>query len=147
MSQQALLLSFCKMENRFFIALLALGVSSAQAETLPKPLTAAATEARNEAAAPSFSIQVRQAHRVASFLVDALVLNLVQQRAVEACTVAEYQALALAATVADATAAQQAYRQAVRRVLATSQAQAYAALSRQLTDTALPLDGTEVAAR
>ncbi|HEX8330228.1 MAG TPA: hypothetical protein VF629_22045 [Hymenobacter sp.] len=124
-----------------------LSVSAAQAKFRPKPQTTAATEARNEAAAPSFSAQVRQAHRIASFLADALVLNNAQQHAVEAYTLAECQALVLAATPADAAAAQQAYRQAVRRVLATSQLQTYAALRLRLTDTALPLDGTEVATR
>lgn len=132
---------------RIFFLLLAVSISAAQAKRRPKAPSAAATEAQNEAEAPSFSAQVREARFLAAFLADALVLTHAQQHAVEAHTLTERKALALAATAADAAAARQQYQAAVRRVLATSQMQAYTALRQRLADTVLPLDGTEIAAR
>ncbi|MFC6222249.1 hypothetical protein ACFP2F_03260 [Hymenobacter artigasi] len=84
---------------------------------------------------------------MSSFLADALMLNNVQQHAVQACTAAKFQALSLAATAADTAAARQQYQQAVRRTLAPSQRDAYAALCHHLTDTLLPLDGYALALR
>lgn len=130
------------------LGLLLLGwvsISGARAAGHPKPLTTAQAEARNETATPSFSGQLYEAHRVSGFLVDALVLNHRQQRAVLAYTAAKFQALALAATAAHTAEAQQQYRQAVRGVLTPSQRNAYAVLCQQLTDTLLPLDGCKLA--
>lgn len=123
------------------------GVTTARAAGHPKPRTTAQTEARTETAVPSFSEQLYEARRVSSFLVDALVLSNAQQHAVQACTAAKFQALALAVTAADTAEAQQQYRQAVRRILAPSQRDAYAVLCQHLTDTLLPLDGCELALR
>ena len=90
---------------------------------------------------------MREAHRITRFLNDALVLNNAQRHAVEGYTVAEREALALAATPTDLASARQAYLQAVHRVLAISQLHAYAALRQRLADTTLSLDGTELALR
>lgn len=122
-------------------------LSGAQAKRHPKVLTTADTEARNEISTPSFTGQVHEAHRVAEFLVDALVLNNAQKHAVEAYTIAHRQALALAVNTNDVEKAQQEYLLAVRRVLATSQLTSYAVLRQQLNGTMLSLDGTEFASR
>lgn len=124
-----------------------MGLPGAQAKTRPKVLTTADTEARNENAAPSFAGQVHEAHRIAEFLVDALVLNNIQKHAVEAYTITHREALALAVTAADVDKAQQEYLLAVRRVLATSQLTSYAVLRQQLNGTMLSLDGSELASR
>lgn len=123
------------------------GVTTARAASHPKPRTTAQTEARAETAAPSFSGQLYEARRVSRFLADALVLNNAQQHAVQAYTAAKFQALALAVTAADTAEAQQQYRQAMRRILAPSQHDAYAVLCQHLTDTLLPLDGCQLALR
>ena len=86
----------------------------------------------NEAAAPSFTGQVRETHRITRFLNDALVLNNAQRHAVEGYTVAEREALALAAPPTNSACVRQAYLQVVNRVLA---------------DTTLSLDGPELALR
>ena len=124
-----------------------LGSYLAEAGAHPKAPTTRVTEARNEAPTPSFPGQIEEARRVASFLADALVLNNAQQHALTAYTIAEREALALAATAAAASQAQQEYLLAVRRVLATSQWQVYGALRQQYADTLLPLDGPELALR
>jgi hypothetical protein len=135
-----------KFTNTLLAALLVTAsLSGAQAKTHPKALTTAASEARNEAAAHSFAGQLHEAHRVADFLVDVLVLNDMQQHAVEAYTIMHRKALALATTAADIENAQKEYILAVRRVLAPSQLTSYAALRQQLNGTMLPLDGTELA--
>ena len=117
------------------------------ANTRPKPRTIAETEARNETVAPGFSGQVREARRITDFLLDALVLSTAQCRALQACTVAERAALALAVTKEDIAQAQRQYQLAVRRVLAPSQVHVYTMLYRQMADTMMPLDGIELAAR
>jgi hypothetical protein len=124
-----------------------MSIAGARAAGHPKPLTMAQAEARNEMAAPGFSGQLYEARRVSSFLADALVLNNTQQHAVQAYTVAKFQALSLATTPADTAEALQQYRQAVRRVLAPSQRGAYAVLCQHQTDTLLPLDSSELALR
>lgn len=130
------------------LALGAAGTLSSPARPRPAhPLTMAAVEGRNETAAPGFSGQVRAARCTADFLADALLLSYAQRLAVEASTVAERQALALAATPDDLALAQQQYLQAVRQVLAVSQLNAYAALRQQRAGTLQPLDGTELAVR
>lgn len=120
---------------------------SARASARPKPLRMAELEAHNEMATPGFTQELRDARRIARFLGDALMLNNAQLHAVECCTLAERQALALAATPADLALAQRAYLQAVRQVLVASQLHTYAALCQQLAGSALPLDGTELAVR
>ncbi|MGY3088568.1 hypothetical protein ACVWYF_001601 [Hymenobacter sp. UYAg731] len=122
-------------------------VAGARAAGHPKPLTMAQAEARNEAPAPGFSGQLYEARRVSRFLADALVLNNAQQHAVQAYTAAKFQALSLAVTAADTAEARHQYRQAVRRVLAPSQRDAYAGLCQHLMDTLLPLDGYGLALR
>lgn len=131
------------------VLLLAIGATAAGAKPRPKPRlrTAAQTEACNETVAPGFSGQVREARRITNFLLDALVLSTAQLRALEACTVAERAALALAVTDADVAQAQQQYLLNVRRVLARSQLHSYVALRQQLAGTMLPLDGIELAVR
>lgn len=131
------------------VLLLAIGATAAGAKPRPKPRprTAAQTEACNETVAPGFSGQVREARRITNFLLDALVLSNAQLRALEACTVAERAALALAVTDADVAQAQQQYLLNVRRVLARSQLHSYVALRQQLAGTMLPLDGIELAVR
>ncbi|MDB5235605.1 MAG: hypothetical protein JWR44_2598 [Hymenobacter sp.] len=126
---------------------LVFGASGAQAAARPKALTAAKSEARNETAAPSFSGQVHEARRITYFLVDALVLNNAQSHAVQAYTLAEHAALALAISDADATQAQREYLLAVHRVLSASQHKIYSVLCEQLAGTMLPLDGRELAVR
>ena len=121
--------------------------TKSRAQSHSKPPTAAEIEARNETIAPGFSGQVRAAHRITDFLLDALVLSTAQRMALQACTVAERAALALAVTEADKTQAQWQYQLAVRRVLNPSQIHNYAILYRQLAGTMLPLDGTELAVR
>lgn len=135
--------------RNLLVLLLAFGATAAWAKPQPKPRlrTAAQTEACNETVAPGFSGQVREARRITSFLLDALVLSNAQLRALEACTVAERAALALAVTDADVAQAQQQYLLSVRRVLARSQLHSYVALRQQLAGTMLPLDGTELAVR
>ena len=117
------------------------------AQSHPESPTTAETEARNETEAPSFSGQVREARRITSFLLDALVLSNAQLQALQACTVAEHAALALAFTDADKVQAKWQYQLAVRRVLALSQLRIYTMLYQQLIGTMLPLDGTELAVR
>jgi hypothetical protein len=131
-----------------FVMLLSVSmISLAQASGRPKVPTIADTEARNETATPSFSGQRHDAQRVASFLVDALLLSNAQQHAVAAYTLAEQQALALALTAADAAQAQHEYQLAMHRVLAASQWQTYGALRQQFAGTLLPLDGPGLALR
>ncbi len=130
----------------FILLFLAHGLSIAQAQERPRYPTTAQAEAHNEAAAPSFSSQLHQAHRVANYLGDVLQLNYAQWHALTAYTAAERVALALAATPEDAQAAQRQYLLAVRRVLAASQMEAYVALRQQLAGTLLPLDGAELVA-
>lgn len=108
-----------------------------------KAVTAAAAEARNETAAPGFSRHVRDARRVTTFLADALLLTTAQRHAVARYTVAQRQALALAATDADAVQAQYEYLMALRQVLGLHQLRAYTMLCQQLAGTMLPLNGTE----
>ena len=127
--------------------LLIFGGSETWAKPRPKPCTIAETEARNETGAPGLSGQVRQARRVTAFLLDALVLSHAQLRGLDACTVAERAALALAVTDADVVQARAQYRLAVLRLLSVSQLQSYVALRQQLTGTMLPLDGTGLALR
>lgn len=129
------------------IALLSLSGVAVQAGTPPRALRADAVDARNEAATPGFAGPLRESARLATLLGDALLLSRAQQRAVQACLLAEREALVLAATPADAAQAHKRYLAAVRQVLATSQLHAYHALSQQLAGTAFPLDGAEVAVR
>lgn len=117
-----------------------------EAHGRPKRPTTAQAEARNEAASPGLSSQLRQSHRVVNYLGDVLQLNYAQWHALTVCTAAERVALVLAAAPEDALAAQRQYLLAVRRVLAASQMDAYVALRQQLADTLLPLDGTELVA-
>ena len=117
------------------------------AQSHPESSTTAKTEARNETEAPCFSGQVREARRITSFLLDALVLSNAQLQALQACTVAEHAALALAFTDADKVQAKWQYQLAVRRVLAPSQVRIYTMLYQQLVGTMLPLDGTGLAVR
>jgi hypothetical protein len=126
-----------------FVAL----VSTAQAGHGPKPLTIAQNEARNEAAAPSFSAQIHESERITTFLADALMLNNLQQHAVQSFTLAKHKALSLAVTPADVAQAQEEYHAAIQRVLATSQLVSYATLCRRQNGTMLPLDAVEIAAR
>ena len=129
------------------IVVLVFAGTKSWAQSHPKPPTAAETEARNETVAPGFSGQVRAARRITDFLLDALVLSTAQCQSLQACTVAERAALALAVTEADKVQAQWQYQLAVRRVLTPSQVHNYAMLYRQLAGTMLPLDGTELAVR
>ena len=131
----------------FLLFLLLARVGAAQASHGTKPLTAAQQEARNEAAAPSFSAQVHESERITAFLADALMLNNLQQHAVQAYTLAEHKALLLAATSTDMVQAQQEYHAAIQRLLAASQLESYAVLCRRHTGTMLPLDAVELAVR
>ena len=131
----------------FLLPLLVLGGTNCWATSHPRPRTVAETEARNETGVPGFAGQVREARRITTFLLDALVLSHAQHQALEARTVAERAALALAATEAEATQVQRQYQLAVLKVLTTSQLRVYMELSRQLAGTLLPLDGTELASR
>lgn len=126
---------------------LLLGALSVQARPTPRPGTAsaAAVEARNETAAPSFSRQVRDAKRITAFLADALCLTTSQQLALQHCTVAQRAALLLATSIADEQAARLAYLTAVGRVLVPSQWNDYLALRQQLNGTVMPIDGTDLA--
>ena len=128
------------------VVLIFVGTKS-RAQSYPESPTTAETEARNETEAPSLSGQVREARRITSFLLDALVLSNVQLQALQACTIAEHAALALALTDADKVQAKWQYQLAVRRVLAPSQLRIYTMLYQQLVGTMLPLDGTELAVR
>lgn len=134
--------------NRLLLAsgLLVAAVAPGHAADCPKDRTTAAAEARHETARPGFTAQGREARRIAGFLGDALLLTRGQRHAVAACTVAAREALALAATEADAAEARRQYQVAMCRVLGLSQREAYGALCRHLAGTALPLDGTELAA-
>ena len=129
------------------VVVLVFAVTKSWAQSHPESPTTAETEARNETVAPSFSGQVREARRITSFLLDALVLSNAQLHALQACTVAERAALALALTDADKVQAKWQYQLAVRRVLAPSQLRIYTMLYQQLAGTMLPLDGTELAVR
>jgi len=120
---------------------------SAYASHRPKPLTTAETEARNEVLTPSLSRQLREARRITHFLAEALSLNETQRLAVEACTAAERQALALAATPADAAQARRAYYLAVHQMLDARQLSAYEDLRQRLAGTAQALDGAGLAIR
>lgn len=113
----------------------------------PVPPTAAAVEAHNETAAPSFSRHVRDARRITAFLADVLCLTTAQQLALQQYTVAERAALLLATSDSDVQAARLHYLTAVRHVLATSQLDAYVALRLQLAGTTLPIEGLELVAR
>lgn len=133
---------------RFFLSLPFVALAfTAQAAHGPKPLTIAQSEARNEAAAPSFSAQMHESERITSFLADALMLNNLQQHAVHSYTLAKHKALLLAVTAADITQAQDEYHAAIQRVLATSQLVSYATLCRRQNGTMLPLDAIEIASR
>ena len=127
--------------------LLIFGGLETWAKPRPKPRTAAETEARNETGAPGLPGQVRQARRVTAFLLDALLLSQAQLQALDACTVAERAALALAVTEADVAQARAQYQGAVLNLLSVSQLRSYVALRQQLAGTMLPLDGTELAVR
>ncbi len=105
--------------------------------------TVVTVEARNETAAPGFSRHVRDARSVTAFLTDALLLTTAQRHAVARCTVAQRQALALAATDADIAQAQRDYLMALRQVLGLSQLHTYTALCQQLAGTMLPLSAPE----
>ncbi|MDB5266979.1 MAG: hypothetical protein JWP58_19 [Hymenobacter sp.] len=124
-----------------------MSIAGAHAAGHPKPLTTAQAEARNEKAAPAFSGQLYEARRVSNFLADALVLTNAQQHAVQAYTVAKFEALSLAVIAADTAEALQQYRQAVRRMLAPSQRDTYAVLCQHQTDTLLPLDSSVLVLR
>ena len=134
---------------RFAMAGLTMGTLSAHSRFPghPVPPTAAAVEAHNETAAPSFSRHVRAAQRITSFLADALCLTTAQQLALQQHTVAEHTALLLATSEGDIQAAQLHYLTAVRRVLTASQLDAYVALRQKLAGTTLPIDGLELAVR
>jgi hypothetical protein len=134
--------------SRLFLLFLLLAcVCTAQARHGAKPLTAAQREARNEAAAPSFSAQVHESERITAFLADALMLSNLQRHAVHAYTLAEHKALLLAVNPTDMARAQQEYHAAIQRLLATSQLASYAVLCRRHNGTMLPLDAIELAAR
>ena len=111
----------------------------------PRPLKTAATEARNETAAPSLSRHMRDAQRITCFLDDALLLSTAQRHTVARHTAAERRALVLAVTDADFARAQAQYLSALHKVLALSQLNDYVALCQRLAGTTLPLDGTELA--
>jgi hypothetical protein len=138
------LMSFSRL---FFLVFLLARVCTAQARHGHKPLTAAQQEARNEAAAPSFSAQVHESERITTFLADALMLNNLQQHAVQAYTLTEHKALLLAVNPTDVAQAQQEYHAAIRRLLVTSQLESYVVLCRRHTGTMLPLDAVELAVR
>ena len=129
------------------VVVLVFAGTTSWAQSHSKSPNTAETEARNETVAPSFSGQVREAHRITSFLLDALVLRNAQLQVLQACTVAEHAALALALTDADKVQAKWQYQLAVRRVLAPSQLRIYTMLYQQLVGTMLPLDGTGLAVR
>ena len=119
----------------------------AQASRRPRPLTAAEAEARNETSEPSLTVQMREAQRITHLLIDTLALTPAQRHAVESCTRAERQALALVATAEQAAQARHAYRQAMHHVLDARQLAAYVALCQRLAGTAQALDGTGLAVR
>ncbi|MBF9235853.1 hypothetical protein I2I05_00445 [Hymenobacter sp. BT683] len=123
------------------------GASTGQARPRPRAVSVAAADARGEKATPSFAVQVREAHRISGYLTDALVLTSAQMHAVEDCTIAECEALALAVTPADAAQARQQYLLALGRTLAPSQLDAYVAIREQLAGTLMPLDGMGLASR
>ena len=125
---------------------LAFAPGSAHAQLWTSRPMAAQAEAHNETAAPSYSRHVHDVQRITAYLTDVLRLSTAQQLALQSCTVAERAALLLAATDADAQAAQAHYLAAVRRVLATSQLRTYVLLRQQLEGTVLPLDGLGLAA-
>ena len=126
--------------------LLLVGGLGAQATGRPRPLKTAATEARNETAAPSLSRHMRDAQRITCLLDDALLLSTAQRHTVARHTAAERRALVLAVTDADFARAQAQYISVLHKVLALSQLNAYLALCQRLAGTTLPLDGTELAA-
>ena len=117
----------------------------AQATGRPRPLKTAATEARNETAAPSLSRHMRDAQRITYFLDDALLLSTAQRHTVARHTATERRALVLAVTDTDFVRAQAQYLSVLHKVLALSQLNAYVALCQRLAGTTLPLDGTELA--
>lgn len=106
----------------------------------------AAAENRNEMPAPSLSAQVQQASRAIISLQDALRLTQAQVKAFDACAVVALRDLSLAENAAAVTQAQHRYLLKVGRVLSHSQFANYLALHPQF-NTALHLDGSEVAAR
>lgn len=74
-------------------------------------------------------------------------LSHAQLQVLDACTVAERAALALAVTEADMAQARAQYQEAMLGLLSVSQLRSYVTLRQQLTGTMLPLDGTELALR
>ena len=141
--------SFFRLAPRILTVGLVLGSLSAHGRFpgRPGPPTAAVVEAHNETATPSFSRHVRDAKRITAYLADALCLTTAQQLALQQHTVAERAALLLATSEADVQTARLGYLAAVRRVLATSQFNAYIALRQRLTGTTLPIEGLELAVR
>lgn len=129
------------------ISLLLAGGTGARAGGRPRPLKTAATEARNETAAPSLSRHMRDARRITLFLDDILLLTTAQRYAVARCTLAERRALVLSVTDADFAQAQARYLRALRKALSLSQLSAYRALCQELAGSTMPLDGAELAAR
>lgn len=77
-----------------------LGGTNCWATSHHRPRIIAEIEARNETGVPGFARQVREARRMTAFLLDVLVLSNAQHQALEARTVVERAALALAATEA-----------------------------------------------
>ena len=127
------------------LLLLVLGGTNCWATSHPRPRIVAEIEARNETGVPGFARQVREARRMTAFLLDVLVLSNAQHQALEARTVVERAALALAAT--EATQVQRQYLPAVLKMLNPSQLRVYMGLYRQLAGTLLPLDGIELVSR
>ena len=110
------------------LLLLVFGGTNCWATSHPRPRTVAEIEARNETRVPGFARQMREARRMTAFLLDVLVLSNAQHQALEARTVVERAALALAAT--EATQVQRQYQLAVLKMLNPSQLRVYMGLYR-----------------
>ena len=110
------------------LLLLVFGGTNCWATSHPRPRTVAEIEARNETRVPGFARQMREARRITVFLLDVLVLSNAQHQALEARTVVERAALALAAT--EATQVQRQYQLAVLKMLNPSQLRVYMGLYR-----------------
>ena len=110
------------------LLLLVLGGTNCWATSHHRPRIIAEIEARNETGVPGFARQVREARRMTAFLLDVLVLSNAQHQALEARTVVERAALALAAT--EATQVQRQYQPAVLKMLNPSQLRVYMGLYR-----------------
>ena len=130
--------------KRLIGILLLIGGLGAQATGRFRPLKTAATEARNETAAPSLSQQIIDAQCIAYFIGDALLLSTAQRHTVARHTTVERRALVMAFTDADFALAQAQYISALHKVLALSQMNVYVALCQRLAGITLPLDGTEL---